>query len=320
MQTANDLYNRCLRGENIPTNELLEITEQWKARETKLFNLEVEVSKLRNKSTLLGKLLGDAVKIAESGRSIDEIRGALEEEHAAPLFNAYEMRSILHALDEKEQVLLQKDKINRELAAERPALTPEQMLEAIEEDIIIRFTFVEVRQLVEHLKVNPGRPIRRNLKGIKDLIKSKRHAVFHKEEMLLLKQWGEQCERDTARVKGLLGRIFLIPAAYADPNFDTVLKPEVKKSMLQSGMPQSSFQQSLYPRLEAFSFPSTWKVCDGKTQFHAGDHFHTRTDTGLWWCGRTLNELPTHQLVHILEQTLADLRLLRLQYPEGIHP
>lgn len=136
----------------------------------------------------------------------------------------------------------------------------------------------------------------------------------------MVRQWGVDHERNANIVKSRLGRAFTDPVGYMDPRFDLMLSKVTKRQLLDGkALTAQAYQHAVFTRPDFLKIPETWTLCDDKTQFHAGEHFHTNPCDGTWWCGAHFSGLSGYQLMNILETALAELRLLHIHFPGGIN-
>lgn len=324
--TSEILYQRAARGEEVDSNDLREIARQMEKLEDMLTRTK---SRLEQKSTHVSLMLNInhmALESAAASRTIEDMR----EEVMAPgtkrdtqLYNAFEVRQCIYALDHAEEryadLKVAYDQIDVESS---PARTLEQVIKDLDEDKIGPFSFKEVRALLDYFRpqtLTLARKPKTNIRELMDTIKAGNEKLFHLEEIRMVRQWGQDHERNADHYKRRFGKAFTDPVGYMDPRFDLMLTKVQKKELLDGRiLLAQGYQHGVYCRPEFMDPPETWKLCDGKTQFHAGEHFHTRACDGTWWCGTHFQDLTGPQLMKILETALADLRLLYSHFPLGV--
>lgn len=323
--TSDLLFEKAARGEDIPAHEVIEIARKMEQYESRMSNLERKLDQKVAQVDVLKAMTSATMMAAGSSRSIDTLRELtkLVASSDAPLFNAFEVRQCICALDTAEESYMNLKVAYDQIDVESsPARTLEQVISDLDSDKIGPFSFKEVRALLDYFRpktMTLGRKPKVNIRELMDTIKAGNEKLFHLEEIRMVRQWGQDHERNADHYKRRFGKAFTDPVGYMDNRVPVILSTEDKRSLLNARiMYAESFQHGVYRRPEFMDPPETWKLCDGKTQFHAGEHFHTRACDGMWWCGTHFNHLTGPQLMKILETALADLRLLYSHFPLGV--
>lgn len=318
MVTSANLRELAAIGRALMPHEMIELANQ-------LDELQKTSEARACRLQFMEDILQTSLEAAEGNRSVHHIINILRQEpgEKPQLFSYAEVVRLGQKLDETQKDLEQYKDANRQLAVEGPTRSPEEILQIIEDSNVTRFSFVEVRQLVNHLsKKNPlsGRVERKNIKELMDMVKQDVTRAFTLNEMRMMLRWGREQQQTAANLKVRLARAFFEPKAWVDQATGFFLSDSAKKAMLKAGsINASSFQEGLFSRPDNFTIPENWAIIpkDNTEQFHAGENFHTKSD-GTWWCGRMFSNLTAAELQHVLETTLGDLRALYLQHPEGI--
>lgn len=323
--TSDLLFEKAARGEDIPAHEVIEIARKMEQYEARMSNLERKLDQKVAQVDVLKAMTSATMMAASSTRSIDTLREVtkLVASSEAPLFNAFEVRQCICALDTAEESYMNLKVAYDQIDVESsPARTLEQVIKDLDEDKIGPFSFKEVRALLDYFRpktMTLGRKAKSNIREVLDMVKAGNEKLFHLEEIRMVRQWGQDHERSAEAYKRRFGKAFTDPVGYMDPRFDLMLTKAQKKELLDGRiLLAQGYQHGLYTRPDFIDPPETWKLCDGKTQFHAGEHFHTRACDGMWWCGTHFNHLTGSQLMKILETALAELRLLAIHFPNGV--
>ena len=325
MELIQELRHKAARGENLTSGELLEVAEALEKLEDELQKTK---SRLEQKTTQVSLMLSInhmALESAASGRTIDAMREELLSEglkRDTHLYNAFEVRQCIYALDHAEEryadLKVAYDQIDVESS---PARSVKQIMDAINNNVVGPFSFKEVTAWTEYLREHSGlnRPMRNNVREIFQLLKAQPHAQFYGQEVKMVREWGTDHDRNLSIVKSRLGRAFTDPVGYMDTRFDLMLSKATKRQLLDGRvLTAQAYQHAVFARPDFLQIKPDWKLHDGKTQFHAGEHFHTRACDGMWWCGTHFNDLTGHQLMNILETALGELRLLYIHFPNGV--
>lgn len=323
--TSEVLHAKVARGEEIEAHEVIAVARKMELLENQVAKLE---SRLAQKSTQVSLMLAinhQALEAAASGRPIEAMREEVTAEGTkrdTQLYNAFEVRQCIYALDHAEEryadLKVAYDQIDVENS---PARTPTQILTDLADNKIGPFSFKEVTALANHFGDKPAltRPVKKNIREVFDLLKAQPTALFYGEEVRMIRKWGTDHDRNLSVVKMRLGRAFTDPVGYMDKRFDMMLTKETKRQMLDGRvLSAQAYQDAVFARPDFLRVKADWKLHDGKTQFHAGEHFHTRASDGMWWCGTHFNELTGCELMQILETALGELRLLYIHFPDGV--
>lgn len=323
--TSDLLFEKAARGEDIPAHEVMELARKMEQYESRMSSLERKLDQKVAQVDVLKAMTSAAMMAAGSSRSIDTLRELtkLVASSDAPLFNAFEVRQCICALDTAEESYMNLKVAYDQIDVESsPARTLEQVISDLDSDKIGPFSFKEVRALLDYFRpktMSLGRKPKTNIRELMDTIKAGNEKLFHLEEIRMVRQWGQDHERNADTYKRRFGKAFTDPVGYMDRRVGLIMSPEIKRDLLNARiMFGESYQHGVYARPDMMDPPETWKLCDGKTQFHAGEHFHTRACDGMWWCGTHFNHLTGPQLMKILETALADLRLLYSHFPNGV--
>lgn len=296
-------------------NQLEELTRQVASKDRQLNEMDAMVDRarrsLRNQRSV--KQIVQEVAVHENSK------GSLTRVVDGPFYNVDEVTRIACKLVATENELERLQGVNKELAVETPPRSPEKIIDEIEASVVGRYSFVEIRQLVEHFRKRyPWAPrnSRNNVKEIIDLIKVDDPRPYTLGEMKMMLKWGREQQTAFKELNNRLGRAFADPKAWMDSATGFILKDADKKAMLRAGSISAvNFQEALFSR------PSFTKVHEGwllkGTQCHAGAHFHSHTETGRWWCGTQFSDISGAALIQMLETTLGDLRNLYMQHPQG---
>lgn len=323
--TIQELRHKAARGENLTAGELLEIVAHMEQLEK---DLEHTRSRLEQKSTqvsLMRAVNHLALESAASGRTIADMR----EEVLTPgtkrdtcLYNSFEVRQCIYALDHAEERYADLKAAYEKIDVENlPTRSVKQVMDVINNNVIGPFSFKEVHAWTEYLRGNAGqnRPMRNNVREVFQLLKAQPNALFYAREVEMVREWGTSHDRNLSIVKMRLGRAFTDPVGYMDKRFDMMLTKDTKRQMLDGRvLSAQAYQDAVFARPDFLRVKHDWKLYDGKTQFHAGEHFHTRATDGMWWCGTQFNDLTGHDLMRILETALGELRLLYIHFPNGV--
>lgn len=324
--TSEVLHAKVARGEEIEAHEVIAVARKMELLENQVAKLE---SRLAQKSTQVSLMLAinhQALEAAASGRPIEAMREEVTAEGTkrdTQLYNAFEVRQCIYALDHAEEryadLKVAYDQIDVENS---PARSVKQTIDALNNNQIGPFSFKEVTALREYLASDAyrlGRPVKKNIREVFDLLKAQPTALFYGEEVRMIRKWGTDHDRNLSVVKMRLGRAFTDPVGYMDKRFDMMLTKETKRQMLDGRvLSAQAYQDAVFARPDFLRVKADWKLHDGKTQFHAGEHFHTRASDGMWWCGTHFNELTGCELMQILETALGELRLLYIHFPDGV--
>jgi len=317
MVTSANLRELAAIGRALMSHEMVELASQ-------LDQLQKDLDAKARRLQFMENILKASLDAADGDRSVQHILNIVRQPPSEDthLFSYAEIARLGQKLEETQKDLEQYKTANKQLAVEGPTRSPEEILKILEDDNITRFSFVEVRQLVNHLgKKNPlaGRVERKNIKELMDMVKQDIPRAFTLNEMRMMLRWGREQQQTASALKIRLGRAFFDPKAWVDRATGFFLSDAAKKAMLKAGsISPASFQEGLFSRPDNFTIPKDWviKPKDGSEQFHAGANFHTKSD-GTWWCGRMFSNLTAAELQHVLETTLGDLHTLYLQHPEG---
>ncbi len=322
---AQELRHRAARGEVLTPAELLEVVEALESKDRRNQDLINKNLQLEAKVGVLTGMNALAFEAANSHRTIDDIReeviGEGTKRHSH-LYNAFEIRQCIYALDGVTDELAALRVAYNQIDVEScTARTPEQILTDLADNKIGPFSFKEVTALANHFGDKPTltRPVKKNIREVFDLLKAQPTALFYGEEVRMIRKWGTDHDRNLSIVKTRLGRAFTDPVGYMDKRFDLMLTKDTKRQLLDGRILSAhAYQDAVFSRPDFLRVKADWKLYDGKTQFHAGEHFHTRACDGMWWCGTQFNDLTGHQLMNILETALGELRLLYIHFPNGV--
>ena len=320
-----ELRNRAARGETLTPNEMEILADHLEALDDQIVRLESKVAQ-RGVTISLMEQMNKLLLISSSKtRTIDEIRKEVNEgpDRDKSLYNAFEVRQIVYAFDHSEQQRMALVKTHETLLQHGTvAAGLQKTIDDIDAGVVRPFSFQDVAALLaaHRSSTSLGRSMRTNVREIFQLLKAQPNALFHGHEVALVRKWGTDHDRNCSMVKARLGRAFTDPVGYMDPRFDMMLSKVTKRQLLDGQViNQQSYQHAVFARPDFLKTPEDWVLCDGKTQFHAGEYFHTRACDGMWWSGQHFSELTGPQLMKILEETLADLRLLYIHYPNGVN-
>lgn len=320
-----ELRNRAARGDTLSPTEVMDLSNHLETLEDKLTRLENRLSQKATTITLMEQMNEKLLQTASNSRTIEEIReevfqaGANRDSH---LYNAFEVRQLVHAFDHSEQQRAALAKTHDALLMHGTvAVGLEKTIKDIDAGVVRPYAFQDVSALLgaHRASTQLGRPIRKSLREVFDLLKAQPDALFHGQEVALVRKWGSDHDRNCSIVKTRLGRAFTDPVGYLDPKVDMMLSKATKRQLLDGKViNQQSFQHAVFARPSFLTIDKDWTLCDGRTQFHAGDYFHTVTDSGKWWCGQHFSDLSGYELMQILETALGELRLLYVHYPNGV--
>ena len=284
MITTAYLRSVAQQDRKLEAQYILEIADFIDSMERRAKHLIEKVQQLEAKVAVLTGMNTLAFAAAGSARKIEEIAEEVKSEGTnknSQLYNAFEVRQLIYAY--------------------------EHALESGR----------DWKEAYDKGKLE--RPVKNNIKEVFDAIKAGSEQHFYLSEIRLVRTWGQDHERNADHYKRRFGKAFTDPVGYMDENISSILPTEEKKELRAKNVIASgAFPHGVYRRPTFLHIPDDWKICDGDTQFHAGEHFHTRQSSGLWWCGTLFQDLSAAQLALILETTLAELRLLYSHYPEGI--
>lgn len=323
--TADELRHKLSYGQTLTDAEMQEVIEAMDTMKNQIQRLTAEKQQLAAKVGVFQGMLDQTMATAALTRSIADIREEVMGEGTKRdtfMYNAFEVRQVLYYLDNRlEDHNYLKEAYDNLYAQSTVAVGLTQTLEDIDANVVRPFSFQDVEALVEvHRNVQTlSRPVRKNIREIFQLLKAQPNALFYGEEVRALRKWGTDHDRNLSVVKSRLGRAFTDPVGYMDPHFDMMLSKVTKRALLdRKALSANAFSNAVFARPDFLKVPENWKLFDGKTQFHAGEHFHTRACDGLWWCGTHFNDLTGSELMNILETTLAELRLLYIHFPNGV--
>lgn len=322
--TIQEIRHKAARGENLTMGELLDIAET-------LENYDREIERLTRMSeqrgaqvAVLKEMNTIAFNAAAAARTIDEMRECSKEvcSTTGQLFNAFEVRQVINAYDISERQRAALAKTHDQLMSQSiTAIGVEQLISDVNKANVHPFSYQDVAALVEMYRSTSSltRPMRNNVREVFQLLKAQPNALFHGQEVKMVREWGANHDRNLSIVKARLGRAFTDPVGYMDTRFDMMLSKTTKRQLLDGkALLANAYQNAVFTRPDFLKIPEDWKLLDGRTQFHAGEHFHTRATDGLWWCGTHFNDMTGHQLMNILETALGELRLLYIHFPNGV--
>lgn len=328
MELTQELRHKAARGENLTAGDVLEAASVIEELEAKVLNLtqrldqrNAQVEVLKNMNTL-------AFEAASSARTIDQITEDVTAEGTkrdSSLYNAFEIRQFVFALRHEQSRRADRDLSYQELDTYANAdIGVDAMIEAIDEADVRPFSFKDVAELLEMYRnlsvASLTRPVKKSVREVFQLLKAHPTAHFYGEELRMIRQWGVDHERDRNIIKARLGRAFTDPVGYMDTRFDLMLSKATKRQLLDGRvLTAQAYQHAVFTRPDFLQIKPDWVLHDGKTQFHAGEHFHTRACDGMWWCGTHFNDLTGHQLMNVLETALGELRLLYIHFPNGVN-
>lgn len=313
------MADRCT---SLSPSEMLELADQVDALNRQVSDLTRRNDQLEAKVGVLTGMSTLSFAAAGSARTIEEIREEVTFEGTnkdSQLYNAFEVRQILYAYKLAEGRCKDLQEAYEEIDVEnKPVRSVKQILDALDNATIGPFSFLEITALREHFRPQGlTRPVKKNIKELFDAIRAASEPYFYLSEIRMIRQWGQDHERTADNIKRRFGRAFTDPVGYMD-SLPVIISAAEKKEMLSGNLiTRHAFPHGVYRRPEAFHVKD-WTLFDGVTQFHAGEHFHTRVSDGTWWCGKTFQNLSGADLMGILETALAELRLLYIHYPEGI--
>jgi len=315
MVTSAKIRELAAIGRALMSHEMVELAHQ-------LDMLQKDLDAKARRLQFMENILKASLDAADGDRSVQHILNIVRQPPSEDthLFSYAEIARLGQKLEETQKDLEQYKTANKQLAVEGPTRSPEEILKIIEDDNITRFSFVEVRQLLNHVtKRNPWgvRKERKNIKELMDLVKQEDPRVFSLNEMRMMLRWGREQQQTASNLKIRLGRAFFDPRAWMDRATGFFLSDSAKKAMLKAGSLHSdSFQEGLFARPTYLNLPDHGLI-DPDKQYHAGEHFHTNQTTGLWWCGTRFADLTSAELQKILEEALGELRALHIGYSEG---
>jgi len=319
-----ELRHRAARGENLTSGELLEIAERWEDLERREKGLLERIEKQNAKLEILKGMTHQAFEAASQSRTIDQMRE--QSKHVAasdsPIFNSFEVAQVVYAFDIAEARYENLQKQHQKLGEWcNKEMTVAEVLADVDSGNVHPFSFQAVAALVQSMrdKTMLGRPMRNNVREVFQLLKAQPNALFYGPELKMVREWGTDHDRNLSIVKSRLGRAFTDPVGYMDTRFDLMLSKATKRQLLDGRvLTAQAYQHAVFARPDFLQIKPDWKLHDGKTQFHAGEHFHTRACDGMWWCGTHFNDLTGYQLMNILETALGELRLLYIHFPNGV--
>lgn len=325
MELIQELRHKAARGENLTSGGLLEVAEALEGLQRRNHQLVEEGHKLRVQIGVLQELNATAYTASASSRSIDHIREDVTSEDikaGSYLYNAYEVRQIIKAHDNRLEEHSCLKNAYEDLHRESTLVVGlAQTIADVDAGNVRPFAFQDVAALVQSMrdKTMLGRPMRNNVREVFQLLKAQPNALFYGSELKMVREWGTDHDRNLSIVKSRLGRAFTDPVGYMDTRFDLMLSKATKRQLLDGRvLTAQAYQHAVFARPDFLQIKPDWKLHDGKTQFHAGEHFHTRACDGMWWCGTHFNDLTGHQLMNILETALGELRLLYIHFPNGV--
>lgn len=326
--TAEELALRAARGETLTPDEMTELSKAMMADRRRIEALTTEVNQLKAKTSLLKGMVDQVFETSQSSRCIDTMREEVTSEGAkrdSYLYNAFEVRQLIYTYDNLRADHRALNEVYAKLSAHGNAAIGLQMLTRdIDSGNVHPFSFQDVAALLDvhrnAVVASLTRPVKKNVREVFQLLKAHPDAHFYGEEVRMVRQWGVDHERNANIVKSRLGRAFTDPVGYMDPRFDLMLSKVTKRQLLDGkALTAQAYQHAVFTRPDFLKIPETWTLCDDKTQFHAGEHFHTNPCDGTWWCGAHFSGLSGYQLMNILETALAELRLLHIHFPGGIN-
>lgn len=309
--TVQELREMAARGENLTAGEILEVAEQLEQQ-------AVYGKTLAARNSILNNMVKETLDVAASSKTIETISYELQDTTRNPMYNAFEMRQFVHAFE------MQETRIKRMAATiamvdsiSKQKTSAQDIIGEIQRGADRVFSTWEVVNLLTYLrKSGLTRTPKKNVKEVFDLLKAGNEELYYASEIYMIRQWGQDHERNTDTIKRRFGKAFSEPYAYSENGLSFILTASQKKDMLKRGVIQAnSYQDALYFRPDCCDIPEGWRPKG--PQLHAGPHFHT-DDKGLWWCGVRLADLSGRDLAQFLETTLAELRLLYITFPKGI--
>lgn len=326
MELLEELRHKAARGENLTAGDVLEVASVIEELEAKVDELTRKLSQRDAQVTVLKEMNAVAFAAAGSSRTVDEMRTDAKNvcSSTGPLFNAFEVNQLMNAYDLSERQRAALAKTHDQLLAHGTvAVGVEQLISDVNKANVRPFAYQDVAMLVEMYKdasvSSLTRPVKKSVREVFQLLKAHPTAHFYGEEVRMIRQWGVDHERDRNIIKARLGRAFTDPVGYMDTRFDLMLSKATKRQLLDGRvLTAQAYQHAVFVRPDFLQIKPDWKLHDGKTQFHAGEHFHTRACDGMWWCGTHFNDLTGHQLMNVLETALGELRLLYIHFPNGV--
>ena len=151
----------------------------------------------------------------------------------------------------------------------------------------------------------------KNIKEVLQKVKAHPNSLFYGEELRIVRQWGQDHERNADIIKRRFGRAFTDPVGYMDPRFDLMLTKEHKKQLLNGRvLLAQGYQHAVFARPDFLKIPEDWVIGNTGQQFHVGEDWWHTDPSGRWWCGSNFQRLTAHELMTRLETALGELRLL----------
>jgi hypothetical protein len=319
-----EIRMRVARGDSFSGEELLLVAQHIESINRRCTDYIQKTQQLEAKVGVLEAMNTLAFAAAGQARTIDEITEEVLAEGTnrnSQLYNAFEIRQFVYALqhnDERYNTLkVAYDQIDVETS---PARSVKQIMDAINNDVIGPFSFKEVHAWTEYLRNHSGlnRPMKNNVREVFQLLKAQPHAQFYGQEVKMVREWGTDHDRNLSIVKARLGRAFTDPVGYMDTRFDLMLTRGQKRELLDGRvLLAQGYQHAVFARPDFLQIDKDWAIGNEKTQFHAGEHWHTDS-SGKWWCGSNFARLTARELMTHLETTLGELRLLYIHFPNGV--
>lgn len=322
--TADELRHKLSYGQTLTDAEMQEVIEAMDTMKNQIQRLTAEKQQLAAKVGVFQGMLDQTMATAASTRSIADIREEVMGEGTKRdtfMYNAFEVRQVLYYLDNRlEDHRYLKESYDNLYAQSTVAVGLTQTLADIDANVVRPFSFQDVSALVEvHRNAQTlSRPVRKNIREIFQLLKAQPNALFYGEEVLALRKWGTDHDRNLSVVKMRLGRAFTDPVGYMDNRFDLMLTKDTKRQLLDGRVLSAhAYQDAVFSRPDFLRIKADWCIGDEKTQFHAGEHWHTDS-AGKWWCGSNFARLTAKELMIHLETALGELRLLYIHFPNGV--
>lgn len=320
--TSEVLYEKIARAEEIEGHEVIHVAQKMEQLENQVAKLESRLAQKSSQVSLMLAINHQALEAAASGRTIEEMREEVTEpgtKRDTQLYNSFEVRQCILALDHAEEryadLKVAYDQIDVENS---PARSIKQTIDALNNNLIGPFSFKEVTALRDYLISDAyrlGRPVMKNIKEVLQKVKAHPDSLFYGEELRIVRQWGQDHERNADIIKRRFGRAFTDPVGYIDPRFDLMLSKDHKKQLLEGRvLLAQGYQHAVFARPDFLNIPEDWVIGNTGQQFHVGEDWWHTDPSGHWWCGRNFQRLTAHELMNHLETALGELRLLYIHF------
>lgn len=317
-----EIRMRAARGDVLSREELILIAQHIESMQRAIIDLSAKTQRLEAKAGVLTGMNTLALAAAGQARTVDEIAEEVLAEGTnknSQLYNAFEIRQFVYALrhaDERYADLkVAYDQIDVESS---PARSIKQTIDALNNNQIGPFSFKEVTALREYLLSDAyclGRPVMKNIKEVLQKVKAHPDSLFYGEELRIVRQWGQDHERNADIIKRRFGRAFTDPVGYMDPRFDLMLTKDHKKQLLDGRvLLAQGYQHAVFARPDFLKIPEDWVIGNTGQQFHVGEDWWHTDPSGRWWCGSNFQRLTAHELMTRLETALGELRLLYIHF------